>query len=62
MKIVIDMNIPPSWVFVFETAGYQAVHWSTIGNIKAKDSTMQGVYAQSVARRDLPASQAALGR
>ena len=56
------MNIPPSWVFVFETAGYQAVHWSTIGNIKAKDSTMQGVYAQSVARRDLPASQAALGR
>ena len=34
------MNIPPSWVFVFETAGYQAVHWSTIGDIKAKDSTI----------------------
>ncbi len=40
MKIVIDMNIPPTWVSVFEAAGYEAVHWSTVGNIKAKDSTI----------------------
>ena len=38
MKIVIDMNIPHTWVSVFEAAGYEAVHWSTIGDIKAKDS------------------------
>jgi predicted nuclease of predicted toxin-antitoxin system len=40
MKIVIDMNIPPTWVSVFEAAGYEAVHWSTVGDIKAKDSTI----------------------
>lgn len=40
MKIVIDMNIPPTWVSVFEAAGYEAVHWSTIGNIKATDTTI----------------------
>jgi predicted nuclease of predicted toxin-antitoxin system len=40
MKIVIDMNLSPEWVAVFETAGYEAVHWSTVGNIKAKDSTI----------------------
>ena len=40
MKIVIDMNIPPTWISVFEAAGYQAVHWSSVGDIKAKDSTI----------------------
>jgi predicted nuclease of predicted toxin-antitoxin system len=40
MKIVIDMNIPPTWVSVFEAAGYEAVHWSTIGDIKATDTTI----------------------
>jgi predicted nuclease of predicted toxin-antitoxin system len=40
MKIVVDMNIPPTWVSVFEAAGYQAVHWSTVGDIKAKDTTI----------------------
>ena len=40
MKIVIDMNLSPEWVSVFETAGYKAVHWSTVGDIKAKDATI----------------------
>ena len=40
MKIVIDMNIPPTWVSVFEAAGYQAVHWSTVGDIKATDTSI----------------------
>jgi predicted nuclease of predicted toxin-antitoxin system len=40
MKIVIDMNLSPEWVAGFETAGYEAVHWSTVGDIKAKDSTI----------------------
>ena len=38
MKIVIDMNLSPEWVAVFEAAGYQAVHWLTIGDVKSKDS------------------------
>ena len=40
MKIVIDMNIPPTWVSVFEAAGYQAVHWSSVGDIKATDTNI----------------------
>ncbi len=40
MKIVIDMNIPPTWVSVFKAAGYQAVHWSTVGDITATDKTI----------------------
>ena len=39
-KIVIDMNIPPTWVSVFEAAGYQAVHWSSVGDIKATDTAI----------------------
>jgi predicted nuclease of predicted toxin-antitoxin system len=38
MKIVIDMNLSPSWVDVLTTHGCQAVHWSTIGDPRAKDS------------------------
>ncbi|MGB5969829.1 MAG: DUF5615 family PIN-like protein [Spirulinaceae cyanobacterium] len=40
MKIVIDMNLSPTWVSAFEAAGYEAVHWSTVGDVKAKDSTI----------------------
>jgi len=37
MKILIDMNLSPSWVEFFKSAGVDAVHWSTIGNPKAED-------------------------
>jgi len=40
MKIIIDMNLSPEWVSVFEVAGYKAIHWSTVGDIKAEDSTI----------------------
>ncbi len=40
MKIVIDMNIPPTWVSIFEAAGYEAVHWSSVGDITATDETI----------------------
>ncbi|WP_375480385.1 hypothetical protein [uncultured Nostoc sp.] len=26
------MNLSPDWVLVLESAGFEAVHWSTIGN------------------------------
>jgi predicted nuclease of predicted toxin-antitoxin system len=38
MKIVIDMNLTPLWVDVLTGHGWQAVHWSTIGDPRAKDS------------------------
>lgn len=31
MKILIDMNLSPHWVRVFQSEGLEAVHWSEIG-------------------------------
>lgn len=38
MKLLIDMNLSPDWVAVFEQHGWQALHWSTVGNPRARDS------------------------
>jgi predicted nuclease of predicted toxin-antitoxin system len=40
MKILIDMNLSPEWVKVLENHGWQAIHWSTIGDPRATDSTL----------------------
>jgi predicted nuclease of predicted toxin-antitoxin system len=37
MKLLIDMNLSPEWVTVFAQYSIEAVHWSNIGNPKAKD-------------------------
>jgi len=37
MKIVIDMNLPPSWVEVLQAGGHDAVHWSCVGLPQASD-------------------------
>ena len=37
MNIVIDMNLSPDWVETFEQHGIGAVHWSSEGDIRAKD-------------------------
>ncbi|WP_392533286.1 DUF5615 family PIN-like protein [Nostoc sp. C117] len=38
MKILIDMNLSPDWVAVFERYNISAVHWSSIGDRCEKDS------------------------
>ena len=38
MKLVIDMNLSPEWVAVLREAGWEAVHWSTIGEAGAEDT------------------------
>ncbi|MBG1241845.1 DUF5615 family PIN-like protein [Nostoc sp. NZL] len=38
MKILIDMNLSPDWVAVFEKYNISAVHWSTVGDPREKDS------------------------
>ena len=38
MKILIDMNLSPSWVTVFEQEQWEAIHWSTVGKATAPDS------------------------
>lgn len=40
MKILVDMNLPPSWVEVLAAAGHQALHWSEVGDQRASDRTI----------------------
>ena len=40
MKIVIDMNLSPQWVDYLWTAGWETVHWSRIGDARAKDEVI----------------------
>ena len=37
MKLLIDMNLSPERITVLEGAGFDAVHWSTIGDVSAPD-------------------------
>jgi predicted nuclease of predicted toxin-antitoxin system len=40
MKILIDMNLSPDWAPVSQDAGWDAVHWSTAGDIRATDEVI----------------------
>lgn len=40
MRILIDMNLVPAWVEVFQRQGWAAVHWSTIGDPRASDQAI----------------------
>ena len=37
MKLLVDMNLSPSWVGWLTRHGFEAVHWSTIGAATALD-------------------------
>jgi predicted nuclease of predicted toxin-antitoxin system len=37
MKILIDMNLSPTWVPVLEEAGHTVIHWSAIGSSNLSD-------------------------
>jgi predicted nuclease of predicted toxin-antitoxin system len=38
MKILLDMNLSPVWVDFLKNEGFEAVHWSTLGDPRALDS------------------------
>jgi len=38
VRLVVDMNLTPRWVPFLQSVGHEAVHWSSIGPISAKDS------------------------
>ncbi|MBI4660669.1 MAG: DUF5615 family PIN-like protein [Verrucomicrobia bacterium] len=38
MRVLADMNLSPDWVPAPQAAGFEAVHWSTVGDPRAKDS------------------------
>lgn len=37
IKLVVDVGLPPAWVDVFAKHGWPAVHWSDVGDPRAKD-------------------------
>ena len=37
MKLLVDMNLSPEWVTLLREAGWEAEHWSQIGNPRAVD-------------------------
>jgi predicted nuclease of predicted toxin-antitoxin system len=37
MKLLIDMNLSPLWVAVFERNGWEAAHWAMVGEPRATD-------------------------
>lgn len=37
MKILVDMNLSPIWVSFLVDAGFEAVHWSEMGDPRAPD-------------------------
>lgn len=40
MKIIIDMNLSPSWAGFLRDAGFEAAHWSDLGAPDALDSAI----------------------
>ena len=36
-KLLIDMNLSPQWVPVLQNHGWEAVHWSDVGDPRASD-------------------------
>lgn len=46
MRLLIDMNLTPTWVEFFAFHGIEAVHWSAIGRATEPDAEIMK-YAQS---------------
>ena len=42
MKILVDMNLSPAWIPTLEAAGFEAIHWSLIGDPRAIDAEVMG--------------------
>lgn len=40
MKLLLDMNLPPSLAVNLRSAGFTAVHWLEIGDPRAADTTV----------------------
>jgi len=40
MKILVDMNLSPDWVDVLIESGFEAVHWSAVGDPRAGDQVI----------------------
>ncbi len=46
MKLLVDMNLSPKWISVLRDSGWEAVHWSAVGQSDARDLVIMA-YAAS---------------
>jgi predicted nuclease of predicted toxin-antitoxin system len=46
MKLLIDMNLSPRWVASLNQAGWEAVHWSSVGKGNELDSEIMRYAAE----------------
>ena len=40
MKLLIDMNLSPRWVEIFEQHGWDTLHWQAVGDPRATDRSI----------------------
>jgi predicted nuclease of predicted toxin-antitoxin system len=38
MKLLVDMNLSPRWIALLTNSGFEALHWSTVGQANARDT------------------------
>ena len=37
MKILVDVNLTPKWIKALDEKGFEAIHWSEVGELDAPD-------------------------
>ena len=42
IRLLVDMNLSPEWIAELAQRGFDAVHWSTVGDPRAADTTILG--------------------
>jgi predicted nuclease of predicted toxin-antitoxin system len=42
LKLLVDMNLSPTWVEALRTMGVEAIHWSSVGDPRAPDREILG--------------------
>jgi len=40
LKILLDMNLSPTWAPFLKSAGFECVHWSEVGDARAPDAQL----------------------
>jgi len=40
MRLLLDMNLSPSWVGFLQKEGFEALHWSSVGDPSASDAAI----------------------
>jgi predicted nuclease of predicted toxin-antitoxin system len=46
VKLLVDMNLSPTWVDRLNTAGFPAIHWSGVGRMDAADNEIMAYAAK----------------